>query len=306
MLGAEMGPESSWIDPATDNPLGFFEYRPVVDVNRGIIAALSGTWSSPPAFPPGWIEDDRIVEQREQARQLAGRLPTWMVVKDPRLSLVQDLWDSVCVPQPCLLCLRHPSAVAESLHDRNRLTIEQGLHLWFRYTSRAIINRPDALVIEYEHLIRDPESELRRAAGHIGLEVTSATLAAAAGSVRADMAHHDGAQLSSSPVGEICGALYRVVRTGGVLTDHEAVSTWARLATESPWASAADGDLARIHAAARAAELAADNLRHRLDEVGKRVRRLESELRVALAAMDNAVISTTAQAFTHTENPRRE
>ena len=249
-LGADLGPESSWLHPAADNPLGFFEHQAVVDVNRDVLAALGGTWSSPPPFPPGWVDDERIRTQRERVSELAAQLPAQMVVKDPRLSLVQPLWDAVSLPQPALLCVRHPAAVAGSVHARNELSVEQGLYLWFRYNAASLLCRPNALVVEYERLLDDPESELRRTAAHIDLEVSDATVAAACVSLHGDMSHHTPEDLPPSPISEICEALHRALRSGEQLDDLHDLQVWAQLATVLPWATESEREVARAKQAA--------------------------------------------------------
>jgi hypothetical protein len=300
-LGADLGPESSWLHPAADNPLGFFEYQAVVDINRDVLAALGGTWSSPPPLPPGWVDDERLRDHRERARQLAAELPANMVVKDPRLSLTQPLWDEVSAPQPALLCVRHPGAVAGSLNKRNELTMEQGLYLWFRYNAASMMCRPDALVIEYERLLADPEAELRRAAAHIGLEVSDATVAAASHSLHGSMSHHDGNHLPPSPVSEICEALHEAIGEGRPLEDLPGVWLWARLAAALPWATESEQEVARAQQASKNAERENERLQVENRRIGARAERLESELRHTLAIVDAVTVVGVADLIERTE-----
>lgn len=293
-LGADLGPESSWIHPAADNPRGFYEYEPVLEIDRAVLAALGGTWSTPPPFPPGWVTDDRIEAQRELARQLAAELPTDMVVKEPRLSLVQPLWDHVSEPRPAVLCLRHPAAVAGSLQSRNEFSVDAGLYLWFRYYAASLINRPDALVVEYERLLADPEPELRRVAAHIGLDPSPTTIAAAAGSVRGGMAHHEGASLPSSPIGEICGALYELLQSGQALADRHDLWIWAKLTTELPWAGPSDRELTIAQGAHRRTLAEVERLQRDNQKLRERAERLERELRHALATVDGVSLAGAA------------
>lgn len=299
-LGADLGPESSWLHPAADNPLGFFEYQPVVELNRDVLAALGGTWSSPPPFPPGWVDDDRIREQRERAHQMAAELPSKMIVKDPRLSLVQPLWDVVAPLEPAMVCIRHPGAVAGSLGDRNDLSVEQGLYLWFRYNAASALCRPDALVIEYEHVLEDPETELRRIAAHIGLEVSPTTVTAASSSLHGSMAHHDRPQMPDSPVSDLCNALYDALRSERQLNEQHDVWTWARLANEVPWATPSDQEMARVQRAYERSQQQIDLLETETQKLGQRIHRLETELRHTLATIDGIAINGTADLFDQT------
>ena len=304
-LGADLGPESSWLGPAADNPRGFFEFRPVVDLNRNILAAMGGTWSSPPALPAGWTEDARLTELRARAEQVSHEIPADMVVKDPRLSLVQPLWDEVGRVRPSVLCLRHPAAVAESLRARNEFRIDEGLFLWFRYNAAAVMNRPDALTVEYETLLTDPVPQLRRVVEHIEIEASAQTIEAAAGTVYRDMAHHAPAELPGTPIGVVCGLLYEQLRTEAEVESNDMLWTWSRLLTELPWPGPGDREIQRARreaaeATSRIARLVAEKRRSE-----ERLERVESELRHALAAVDLVTMSGTADLLRSQESEQR-
>ena len=293
-LGADLGPQSSWLQPAADNPRGFFEYEPVVDLNRDVLSALGGTWSSPPPLPSGWTGDERLIELREQAGQLSSEMPDTMVVKDPRLSLLQPLWEEVGTVPASILCLRHPAAVANSLLMRNQFSVDQGLFLWFRYNAAATLNRPDALVVEYESLLADPVPQLNRVAGHIALDVSTKTVEAAAGTVYQSMSHHEGAGLPDTPIGVVCRHLYDLLRSGDALDADNAVWVWARLVTELPWAGPGDRDVNRARREVEDLRIQIDRLNEEKKQRERRLLRLETELRHALRTVDIMSISETA------------
>jgi hypothetical protein len=293
-LGADLGPESYWLQPAADNPRGFFEFVPLVDLNRDVLGALGGTWSSPPPLPPGWMNDDRLTELRERVRDLSIEIPERMVVKDPRLSLVQPLWEEACTIPASVLCLRHPIAVADSLFARNEFDTNHGLFLWFRYNAAARLNRPDAIVIEYESLLADPIPSLQKVAGHIDLKVSAKTVEAAAGAVYRDMAHHWEADLPDTPIGVLCRRLYDLLRTGESLESDELVWIWSRLATELPWAGPSDRDLSRTRNQVTELEREIDRLIEQNQRRESRLHRLETELRQALRTVDIVSIAETA------------
>jgi hypothetical protein len=293
-LGADLGPPSAWLQPAADNPRGFFEYEPVVDLNREMLAALGGTWSSPPALPPGWVYDERLADFHHRAEELSKDIPGKMVVKDPRLSLLQPLWEEVADVPASVLCLRHPTAVAHSLNMRNEFTIDEGLFLWFRYMAAALINRPDALLVEYELLLEDPEPQLNRVADHIGLEVSEQTVKAAARTVYREMAHHEGADLPDTPIGVVCGQLYELLGSGERLEADNSLRVWARLVTELPWAGPSDHEISRVRREIRQLETVIDRLKDDKSQLDRRLRRLEQELRYALRMVDVVSIAESA------------
>jgi hypothetical protein len=293
-MGADLGRESSWRRPAADNPRGFFEHAAVVDLNNDVFAAFGGTWSSPPPLPPGWVEDERLDELRDRAEQLAAEMSERMVVKDPRLSLVQPLWENIGNVSASVLCLRHPAAVANSLLVRNRFTIDQSLFLSFRYNAAATLNCPEALVVEYESLVTDPVPQLTRVANHIGLEVSTKTVEAAAGTVHRSMVHHESSELPESPIGVMCRRLYELLRSGEPLEKDHAVWLWARLVTELPWAGPGEREILRAQRDVAQSRLEIDRLIEEKEAADRRLQRIETELRHALKAVDMSWISETA------------
>lgn len=304
-LGADLGPESSWLQPAADNPRGFFEYAPVVDLNRDVIAALGGTWSTPPPLPAGWVNDERLTELRDRAEQIASEIPERMIVKDPRLSLVQPLWEDVGRVPASVLCLRHPAAVAASITARNKFSADEGLYLWFRYSAAAVLNRPDALVVEYESLLAEPVPQLERVARHIDLEVSDTTVDAAAGTVYQTMSHHHGTDLPDTPIGIMCRRLYEALQSAQSLDTDTALWLWMRLATDLPWAGPADREIRR--ARNEVAELTAkiDRLIQENKRGQQRLQRLETDLRHTLRTIDIASISGTVDLLRTKEPPIR-
>jgi hypothetical protein len=293
-LGADLGPSSSWIQPAIDNPRGFFEYAPVLGLNRDLLAAFGGTWSSPPPLPRGWTKDERIADLSEETERLAAEIPENMVVKDPRLSLLQPLWGDVGTVLGSVLCLRHPDAVARSLLERNQFKIDHGLFLWFRYNAAARLNCPDALVVEYEELLTDPAPQLSRIAEHISLEVSAKTVEAAARTVYRSMAHHRGTSMPDSPIGVMCQQLYDLLRSEESLETNRIVWTWGRLVNELPWAGPEERDIRRAQGKAAALSSQIDQLKTENQRLTTRLQRLETELRDALKTADVVSMSDSA------------
>lgn len=290
-LGADLGSKSSWVQPAADNPRGFFEYAPVVDLNTDLLIALGGTWSTPPPLPHGWVTDPALDGLRDRAERLISEMPDRMVVKDPRLSLVQPLWESVQPVRASLLCLRHPTAVADSLTVRNGFTTDEGLFLWFRYNAAAIVNRPDALVVEYETLLTDPIPSLRSVAEHVDLEASDQTVEIAAASVYGEMSHHAGGELPETPIGILCRRLHTLLESGLGLESDSELSLFARLITELPWAGPSDRDISRARHETDEYRTDLGRLRTANVQLDRRLRRLQTELRHSLQVVDNATIS---------------
>jgi len=292
-LGADLGVEPPSLPSAADDPGALFEHLPVLNLNRDLLIALGGTWSTPPALPPGWVDDERISYLRLRADLVASQTPERMIVKDSRLSLVQPLWEDVGSVCATILCLRNPIAVAELLSAQYSLTVSQSLFLWFRYNASAFLVRPDALVVEYESLLENSVIELTRIADHIDLDVDSGLIEAAARTMP-PLTHDRGeTDPRDTPIEVMCKRLHDLMRSGERLDSDETVWLWARLATELPWAGPGDPDIRR--ARREVVELSTQVLRLTRDErrTSRRLRRLEADLQQALRAADDATLNQT-------------
>jgi hypothetical protein len=292
-LGADLGPEPSDLSLAPGGPHGHFEHAPVLNLDRDVLIALGGTWSTPPALPRDWVEDERIAPRRQRAEQVARETPDRMIVEDPRLSLVQPLWEEVGDVPATILCLRDPGTTAERLKAKHELTMDQGLFLWFRYNAAAVLNRPDALVVEFEALVTQPDTQLARIADHLDLRVDSKIFEATTRTLslmHTDLATND---LGDTPIGVVCGRLHDLVRSGENLESDEMVWTLASLVTELPWAGPSDPDIIRARREVR--ELGSQVRRlSRENKFGRqRLRRLEAELRQAHSKVDELTIAQT-------------
>jgi len=120
LCGLHLGREGEMLPPASDNPEGFWENVNFRDLNDEILAALGGTFDSPPRPPGGWHELETLDTLREKARALLRRLAPaepwgW---KDPRNSLTLPFWSSLLPRMRVLVCVRHPFDVARSERRR--------------------------------------------------------------------------------------------------------------------------------------------------------------------------------------------
>jgi hypothetical protein len=192
------------------NVEGYFEERPVVEVNEAIFQTVG-------------LSDDRAAPTRgqviEAARPLIGYMaavatdatPTW---KDPRFSWTLEAWLRVFDAKPAIIvCLRSPLEVADStlryfgLEDEER---RRGIAQYWRAQYERLLDvietlGLDAIAVEYGDLHREPARSIERLAGFVGRQLDP-TL------VRQDLRHH---QL---PIPDEFRELYDRVRKVGTTT----------------------------------------------------------------------------------------
>src|SRR5438552_5712469 len=74
LLGVELGRGEDLLEPLVpDNPAGYWEQRPIMMLNEEILAALGGSWFSPPPLDTGWERSPMLDPLRERARTLLSR-----------------------------------------------------------------------------------------------------------------------------------------------------------------------------------------------------------------------------------------
>lgn len=130
--GVCLGERHTW-NP--HNLKGNRENQQIVDINDAVLAASHCAWDSPPAAELPWSQADV-----EAARELISRYADQPLFgfKDPRTLLVLSGWQRLFPQMQFVGIFRHPLAVAQSLHNRSGMPIDQGLSLWAHYNRRLL------------------------------------------------------------------------------------------------------------------------------------------------------------------------
>ena len=220
--GVELG--EKLLEPAADNPSGYWENSDVVDMHDRLLAGLDRGWYDPRPLPKGWRRssharqaEKRIAEIVE--RDFAGH-PLW-AVKDPRISQFADLWLKVLAEKSIrvvtIQTVRHPQEVVESLRKRDHLPPPLSLLLWVRSitdplaASEAVPSR----VVSFDRLLADWRGvveQLNRTL-KLNLPVASKSIAGQIDEfLDAGLRHHQAAadELIPAPVLAIYQALLQV------------------------------------------------------------------------------------------------
>ena len=169
--GVYFGSHDDLAGPAADNPRGFWEHTGLRSLNEDILRALGADWRDPPTVSEFRTEemDNLRTSATALLDQLRGAAPRWGW-KDPRTTLVLPFWRDLLRDElRTVFCLRHPEAVAASLHAREKMPRALAHFLWRHYAASAIRDLADerVLVVSYEALLRDPMNEARRIAAAV-------------------------------------------------------------------------------------------------------------------------------------------
>lgn len=156
---------------AADNPRGFWEPRPIAELDDEILAAAGSRWDDWRGLDPVWFDTPDVAPLHRRARDLLigeyGAAERF-VLKDPRMCRLVRFWSRVLaeagVAPRYVLPVRMPLEVARSLAKRNGFTIGHGLRLWLRHVldaEQATRGAPRCIVA-WDDILRDWRAEIAR------------------------------------------------------------------------------------------------------------------------------------------------
>lgn len=179
-LGVSFGDHSAFYAADQWNAKGYFERRDVMDINNRMITGFDRT-ESPLAALAGQVRyllepsidgvAARGARYAEDMRAIVKESGV-QAIKDPRFCLTWSAWADKIDIEACVVCIRHPFEVADSLRRRQRVPMRLGLRFW-RYHMRSLRERtpPGMVVLDLESLIERPEAELRMLASELRLGI---------------------------------------------------------------------------------------------------------------------------------------
>jgi hypothetical protein len=136
------------------NPGGYYEQPAIHAVNMPLIHGRCGRLAY------FWLPSARAILRRARkhsaqiratARQYEGRF-----VKDPRFCLTLPAWqDHGATIEGIICCIRHPTAVAQSIRRRNHVPLSIGYSLWYAHNRRLLesADSGEMSIVCYENLL---------------------------------------------------------------------------------------------------------------------------------------------------------
>jgi predicted O-methyltransferase YrrM/glycosyltransferase involved in cell wall biosynthesis len=202
ILGLYLGKEEDMMEPASDNPEGFWENNRFVNINDEILEIFGGAWDLVPHFPPNWQQFSELESVKKDVDILLQDFIDkehwgW---KDPRNSLTLPFWQQYFPNMRVIICLRHPLEVAYSLQKRNGNSIPFGLNLWYQYNKILLknISYQNRLIIHYDAMLNNVERELERIISWLGWTFSYGSIALSINSVKSDLRHNQESMLDFS------------------------------------------------------------------------------------------------------------
>ncbi|WP_198034237.1 sulfotransferase family protein [Acidihalobacter ferrooxydans] len=181
VLGVSLG-DNLMAPIAGINDKGFWEDNDVVELNENLLHALGRTWLTLHEISETEVAllhregfMDRAVELIENKTE---NIPVFGL-KDPRISRLLPFWLDVftrCdLRVDCLLALRNPISVADSLARRDGFLRERSYQLWLAHTLEGLWHslQVDSLraIIDYDHYLETPKDYLQTLASTLSLSI---------------------------------------------------------------------------------------------------------------------------------------
>lgn len=182
--GLHAGARHELMPPTDDNRRGYFEPTRLVGMHDELLVQLRRYWHAPPSRPAALAADDFDFARQQLLAllwEIVGRSEPW-VLKDPRLCTLWHLYRPAFDPSPAIVVMvRHPAAVASSLHRRDGMPADYAAVLWehhVRESLRIAADAPSRTVVTYEQLLAEPQATIdavvdRLAAGGLGVRPVS-------------------------------------------------------------------------------------------------------------------------------------
>jgi len=178
--GLYLGPSDRLLKANAANPLGHFEHKGFLDIDRKLLKHFKATWHEPPELRPNWHLEPALDALRADAQELAasfaGQAPWgW---KEPRACLFLPFWKQAIPGMRFVMCVRNPLEVARSLEKRNHIPIDKGAELWCRYVRQSFEDTEGSprLLLFFEDFFSAGEGEIERLLDFCGLSGRGAGL----------------------------------------------------------------------------------------------------------------------------------
>lgn len=164
-------PPSNLLPSDWDNPRGFWESRPIIEVDDRLLRAGGSYWRDWRRFDAATIAPDVAADlTADMARVFRDEFGDagMIVLKEPRMCRLWAQWDPVVraagYDARFVLPIRSPIEVARSLQRRNGIELAEGLLLWLRHVLDAefVTRGGRRRILRWDRFMADWRAEVDR------------------------------------------------------------------------------------------------------------------------------------------------
>jgi hypothetical protein len=308
LLGAELGRDL--LEPQCGiNDRGFWELRPLVELNERLLAELGRHWSDLDPLPDHWWQQPEMQRHETAAAALLrgtfAEADSLCALKDPRLCLLLPFWlrviDGLGWRPIAVLVLRDCEEVTASLCRRDPLAPSTARLLWLRYNAEAERHSRGILrvALQYRDVLEDWRQAANLLRGKTGIEWprdTPGTAAQIARELDPGLRHHHHSAHQEVPR-SLVEHVEKLLTAGAVTLDETALdAAWDALDTEFAAAP-------QLALACREAGLTLRAVAAKRDEVGQELTQAREtvQMRDAQLATCHGQLQRLGEEHTHAQ-----
>jgi hypothetical protein len=182
-VGVELG--DRLMPGGETNPKGFSEDQDICQLNRELLHELGSNWHHLSPISLGEMDTHQknpyffraleLLLQKSRGRGIFG-------FKDPRTIKLFPFWKKVALQChldiSCILAIRHPLSVSQSLTKRDGFDAEKNYFLWLGHIVESLSGSTGLkrVLVDYDKLMLSPELELNRIAEKLDLKINQIEL----------------------------------------------------------------------------------------------------------------------------------
>ena len=160
------------------NEKGFWENKNLIKIHENIFSSLNSSWFDARNLPDNWWEDPDIsifINEIESVLKQDFENQSFIAIKDPRICRLLPLWLEILrkhrISPMCLLIVRNPIEVAQSLAKRDGFDSGIAYYLWLTYVleSEYFSRNLPRTVLNYDDLLTDWEKTASMIADDFGI-----------------------------------------------------------------------------------------------------------------------------------------
>jgi len=176
LLGVDIAEQLEPANPA--NIPGHWESRDIILLDDSVLESTGSSWHDWRLFEKSWFQSPASRKLKSQALNLLNsdfQQSSAFIIKEPRICRITPFWldvlDSFNARSVCVLVIRNPLEVADSLFQRDGFSLAKSYMLWLRYVLDAELETRgvDRVVVTYDDLLVDWRSVARKISSELDI-----------------------------------------------------------------------------------------------------------------------------------------
>ena len=174
-LGADLG--ENLIGGNKSNPDGYFEDREIIALHKELLTLFAppDSYGATLPLPVNWLDHEAVAGIEARIRSCAEKKlidNNQIAIKDPRVCMLVPLWQRIAnnigAELKCVVCIRHPAAMASSQEKATTIPIAVGEAMWLSRTAYAFdYLQNDGVIVDFDTMISDPATSVKRICDYI-------------------------------------------------------------------------------------------------------------------------------------------